>query len=63
MNIYYKCEYLPSKYSRQLIIIMEYFFTLFFFSYRFYIYFLMNLDGRIDKSSVIYNKTSADVPN
>lgn len=23
----------------------------------------MNLDGRIDKSSVIYNKTSADVPN
>lgn len=42
---------------------MEYFFTLFFFFYRFYIYFLMNLDGRIDKSSVIYNKTSADVPN
>lgn len=32
MNIYYMCEYLPSKYSRQLIIIMEYFFTLFFFS-------------------------------
>lgn len=31
MNIYYMCEYLPSKYSRQLIIIMEYFFTLFFF--------------------------------
>lgn len=66
MNINYMCDYLPSKYSSQLIVIMEYliFSSLrFFFFYHFYIYFIMNLDGRIDKSSVIYNKTSADVPN